>query len=246
MMRLPILRAVKTILALLLLLGAASLFADSELQGLASWYGGKFHGRLTSSGEVFDTNDLTAAHRTLPFGARVKVTNLDNGKSVIVKINDRGPFVEPRIIDLSRAAAEEIAMIDTGVARVSLEIVDFASDRELYAVQVGAYGLAAERGEGARPPGSGGVRRHPREDDPGHHPCLGAGNNRQGPARVPQEDRGPGILPLSREEGKDRGTTHQRQRRDRPRGPGAHATLMSRCERESGFPRKSIRMLFTV
>jgi rare lipoprotein A len=142
MIRLPILRAVKTTLALLLLLGAASLFADSELQGLASWYGGKFHGRLTSSGEVFDTNDLTAAHRTLPFGARVKVTNLDNGKSVIVKINDRGPFVEPRIIDLSRAAAEEIAMIDTGVARVSLEIVDFAYDRELYAVQVGAYGLA--------------------------------------------------------------------------------------------------------
>ena len=150
MMRVPILRGVKTFIAFLLLLSAASLFADTELQGLASWYGGKFHGRLTSSGEVFDTNELTAAHRTLPFGTRVKVTNLENGKSVVVKINDRGPFVEPRILDLSRAAAEELGMVNTGVARVSLEIVDFASDRELYAVQVGAYGLAqnAEKARG--------------------------------------------------------------------------------------------------
>jgi rare lipoprotein A len=137
-------------MVLLLLLCAASLFAETQLQGLASWYGGKFHGRLTSSGEVFDTNDLTAAHRTLPFGTRVKVTNLENGRSVIVKINDRGPFVEPRILDLSRAAAEELGMVDSGVAQVSLEIVDFASVRELYAVQVGAYGLAqnAEKARG--------------------------------------------------------------------------------------------------
>jgi rare lipoprotein A len=140
MRRLPILRGVKSILMLLLILIAASAFADPELQGLASWYGGRFHGRLTSSGEVFDTNDLTAAHRTLPFGTRVRVTNLDNGRSVIVKINDRGPFVEGRVIDLSRAAAEELDMINLGVAHVSLEIVDFTSDKELYAVQVGAYG----------------------------------------------------------------------------------------------------------
>jgi rare lipoprotein A len=148
--RLPIFRAVRTFAVLLLMLAAVSLFAQNELQGLASWYGGKFHGRLTSSGEVFDTNELTAAHRTLPFGTRVKVTNLDNGRSVVVKINDRGPFVEPRILDLSRAAAEELAMVDTGVALVSLEIIDFASDRELYAVQVGAYGRAqnAEKARG--------------------------------------------------------------------------------------------------
>ncbi len=109
--------------------------------GLASWYGGKFHGRMTSSGEMFDTNSLTAAHRTLPFGTIVKVTNLDNGRSVLVKINDRGPFVEGRIIDLSRAAARQLGMIDTGVARVSLQIVDFISPSDLFAIQVGAFGL---------------------------------------------------------------------------------------------------------
>jgi rare lipoprotein A len=120
---------------------AAPVFADQEMEGIASWYGGKFHGRLTSSGEVFDTNEMTAAHRDLPFGTLVRVTNLDNGRSTIVKINDRGPFVEGRIIDLSRAAAEALDMLATGVARVSLEIVAFAPDKDMYAIQVGAYGL---------------------------------------------------------------------------------------------------------
>jgi rare lipoprotein A len=125
----------------MLMLAAGSLFAESEMQGIASWYGGKFHGRLTSNGEVFDTNELTAAHKTLPFGAMVKVTNLGNGRWVVVRINDRGPFVEGRIIDLSRAAAEELCMLDTGVAPVTLEIISFATDKELFAIQVGAYGL---------------------------------------------------------------------------------------------------------
>jgi rare lipoprotein A len=137
----PILRRVKTFAVVLYLFIAATVFAEPELQGLASWYGGKFHGRLTSSGEVFDTSKLTAAHRTLPFGTVVRVTNLDNGKAVIVTINDRGPFVEGRIIDLSMAAAEEIGSIGLGVARVSLQIVGFTADRELFAIQVGAYGL---------------------------------------------------------------------------------------------------------
>ena len=137
----PILRTVKTFAIILFLSISATAFADPESQGLASWYGGKFHGRLTSSGEVFDTNELTAAHRTLPFGTMVRVTNMDNGKAVIVKINDRGPFVEGRIIDLSMAAADEIGSVGQGVARVSLQIVGFASDRELYAIQVGAYAL---------------------------------------------------------------------------------------------------------
>jgi rare lipoprotein A len=94
---------------------------------------------MTSSGEIFNTNDMTAAHKTLPFGTMVKVTNLDNGKWAIVKINDRGPFVEGRIIDLSRAAADQIGMLGQGVARVSLTIVSFATDAELYAIQVGAF-----------------------------------------------------------------------------------------------------------
>jgi rare lipoprotein A len=125
---------------LLVLVTLSPAFAAAE-DGLASWYGGKFHGRLTSSGEVFNTNELTAAHRTLPFGTVVKVTNLDNGKSVLVKINDRGPFVDGRIIDLSRAAAVQLGMIDSGVAHVSLHIVEFVSPSDLYAIQVGAFGL---------------------------------------------------------------------------------------------------------
>jgi rare lipoprotein A len=131
----------KKLAPVVLLFTAALLGAEPELTGVASWYGGKFHGRLTSSGEVFDTNEMTAAHKTLPFGTMVKVTNLDNGKAAVVKINDRGPFVEGRIIDLSRAAAEEIDMLGQGVARVSLEIVSFAADKEVFAIQVGAYGI---------------------------------------------------------------------------------------------------------
>jgi rare lipoprotein A len=94
-----------------------------RMTGLASWYGPGFHGNLSANGEIFDQNALTAAHTELPFGTRVRVTNLDNGRSVIVRINDRGPYVGNRIIDLSAAAAEVLGMLDTGVARVSLEIL---------------------------------------------------------------------------------------------------------------------------
>jgi len=144
----PILKEMKfrhatAVLAALLFVAVAPVFADPEMEGLASWYGGKFHGRLTSSGEVFDTNEMTAAHRQLPFGTMVRVTNLDNGRSTVVKINDRGPFVEGRIIDLSRAAAEALDMLGSGVARVSLEIVAFSGDKDIYAIQVGAYGREA-------------------------------------------------------------------------------------------------------
>ncbi|MFP4618970.1 MAG: septal ring lytic transglycosylase RlpA family protein [Spirochaetaceae bacterium] len=92
--------------------------------GYASWYGGKFHGRTTASGEVFDKNELTAAHRRLPFGTIVKVTNTANDESVTVRITDRGPFVEGRIIDLSRAAAEKIGLIRAGVAEVRIEVIE--------------------------------------------------------------------------------------------------------------------------
>jgi rare lipoprotein A len=98
---------------------AAALPGASE--GLASWYGPGFAGRRTASGETFDPAELTAAHRTLPFNSRVRVTNLSTGESVIVRINDRGPFVGPRIIDLSRGAAEVISLTGSGVAQVRLE-----------------------------------------------------------------------------------------------------------------------------
>ncbi|NBC97381.1 MAG: septal ring lytic transglycosylase RlpA family protein [Deinococcus-Thermus bacterium] len=90
-------------------------------EGAASWYGPNFAGRPTANGEVFDPARLTAAHRTLPFGTRVQVTNLDNGRTVTVRINDRGPFAHGRIIDLSRAAAEAIDLIATGLAQVRLD-----------------------------------------------------------------------------------------------------------------------------
>ncbi len=98
--------------------------------GGASWYGPGFHGRITASGERFDTNDLTAAHKTLPFGTRVRVTNTANGKSVAVRINDRGPFVQGRIIDLSRAAAERLEMLESGTAQVTVKALDGASVAE--------------------------------------------------------------------------------------------------------------------
>jgi rare lipoprotein A (peptidoglycan hydrolase) len=96
----------------------------AAFEGLASWYGPGFAGRRTASGEVFDPAQLTAAHRTLPFGTRVRVTHLDNGRSVEVRITDRGPFKPDRIIDLSRGAGEAIGMLRSGVARVRVEPLD--------------------------------------------------------------------------------------------------------------------------
>lgn len=95
--------------------------AGAEVEaGVASWYGERFHGRRTASGEPFNMNELTAAHPTLPFGTRVRVRNLDNGREVVVRINDRGPFVRGRVIDLSRAAASALGFVQAGTARVSL------------------------------------------------------------------------------------------------------------------------------
>ena len=93
-------------------------------EGLASYYAHKFHGRTTASGEVYDEQKLTAAHRDLPFGTRVRVTNLANGKRVVLKVNDRGPFVEGRIIDVSWAAARSLDFIQDGVVRVRVEEVE--------------------------------------------------------------------------------------------------------------------------
>ena len=87
-------------------------------RGMASWYGEKFHGRRTASGETFNTNELTAAHKTLPFGTLVRVRHATNGKEVTVRINDRGPFTRGRVIDLSRAAAAAIGLLQSGVAPV--------------------------------------------------------------------------------------------------------------------------------
>lgn len=95
--------------------------------GIASWYGPNFHGRRTASGEVFDMHALTAAHRTLPFGTLVRVTYLKTGKSVVVRINDRGPWKRGRILDLSYGAAKAIGLVRDGTGKVKLEVIQWPS-----------------------------------------------------------------------------------------------------------------------
>jgi rare lipoprotein A len=99
---------------------ALSAWAQS---GRVSWYGPGFHGRQTASGEIFDSGDLTMAHRSLPLGSEVRVTNLDNGRSVVLRVNDRGPYVDGRIADLSRAAAKRLDYLDDGVVRARIELL---------------------------------------------------------------------------------------------------------------------------
>ena len=106
-------------------------------KGIASWYGHPYHGRRAANGEVYDMNRLTAAHREWPFELMVRVKNLANGKEVDVRITDRGPFVDGRIIDLSRSAAQKIEMIGPGIVDVKLTVLGFASGD--YAVQLGAF-----------------------------------------------------------------------------------------------------------
>jgi rare lipoprotein A len=110
--------------------------AGYDAVGNASWYGRKFHGRLTSSGEPFDMYQLTAAHRTLPIPTFARVTNLDNGRSTIVRINDRGPFHDNRIIDLSYAAAVKLGYAALGTARVRVEVLE---PGRRYVLQAGAF-----------------------------------------------------------------------------------------------------------
>jgi len=97
------------------------------LEGVASYYATEFHGRLTSNGETYDMNGISAAHRTFPFGTLVRVTHLENNRQVVVRINDRGPFVDGRIIDLSLGAAKEIDLIQKGTARVRLEVLQWGT-----------------------------------------------------------------------------------------------------------------------
>jgi rare lipoprotein A len=116
--------------------------------GIASWYGPGFHGKTTASGAIYNQHDLTAAHQTLPLGTRVLVTNLDNGKSIEVLINDRGPFAKGRIIDLSYAAGESLGMIGPGTIPVRIEVVASGADKISlikdsldYTLQLGSFSV---------------------------------------------------------------------------------------------------------
>ncbi len=113
--------------------------------GIASWYGKDFHGKPTASGEIYNMYDMTAAHKTLPLGTQVMVTNLENNRSVKVTINDRGPFVKNRVIDLSYAAAKSIGMVGPGTAEVMIEVLKTPSGKKapspegLYTLQVASF-----------------------------------------------------------------------------------------------------------
>jgi peptidoglycan lytic transglycosylase len=112
--------------------------------GVASWYGKQFHGRPTANGEIYNMYGLTAAHRLMPLGTVVRVTDRENGRSVTVKVNDRGPFVHGRILDLSYGAAKHLGMVEDGTAPVAIEVIALPGDSKrsgdgLYTVQVGAF-----------------------------------------------------------------------------------------------------------
>ena len=116
-------RAFEIMVFLILLIVPLFAFAESE-EGVASYYADSLQGNLTASEEPYDKDALTAAHRTLPFGTRVKVSNLDNGKSVVVIINDRGPHSQNRLIDVSGVAARQLGLIDSGIAKVKIEVLE--------------------------------------------------------------------------------------------------------------------------
>ncbi|MFT2011188.1 septal ring lytic transglycosylase RlpA family protein [Pontibacter sp. 13R65] len=126
--------------------------ATKSQTGIASWYGSKYHGRKTSSGERYNRFEMTAAHKKLPFGTKVKVTNLDNNKSVIVRINDRGPFVGERIIDVSEAAAKALEIRGAGLGEVKVEVLgtpgaemasldetELEQDDEVFTIEAGSF-----------------------------------------------------------------------------------------------------------
>jgi rare lipoprotein A len=107
--------------------------------GIASWYGKEFHGKKTASGEIFDMFGISAAHRTLPLGTIVRVTNLDNLKNIQVKVNDRGPFIANRVLELSYEAARQLAFLAQGTARVQIETPEQPAENVLYTVQAGVF-----------------------------------------------------------------------------------------------------------
>jgi len=102
---------------------ALSLFGPYYETGIASWYGPGFDGNYTANGEIYDMNGISAAHKTLPFGTVVRVVELSSGRSVVVRINDRGPFIDGRIIDLSKGAAAELGIVEKGITKVGLRIL---------------------------------------------------------------------------------------------------------------------------
>jgi len=170
-------------------------------EGVASWYGNPYHGRATTSGEIYNMEEMTAAHRTLPFGARVAVENLANGRRVEVRINDRGPFVENRVIDLSRAAAREIQMIGPGTAPVRLRVIRLPEPAPGYfAVQVGSF---RSRGNAERlrrrlagEHGAASIENHPSPRGRFYRVLAGRESGLAGAASLARKLRAQGFTPF--------------------------------------------------
>ncbi|MDR3699987.1 MAG: septal ring lytic transglycosylase RlpA family protein [Candidatus Sulfopaludibacter sp.] len=139
------LRSTAAMLTGTLVCACAVTHAQAPEIGLASWYGAEFDGRVAASGAVFHQEQLTAAHRSLPFGTTVRIRRTDTGASVVVSINDRGPFIESRIVDLSNAAARQLGMLLPGVVPVALEVVQAPrpDPHTLFAVQAGTFRVPA-------------------------------------------------------------------------------------------------------
>jgi rare lipoprotein A len=123
-----------SLVAALFLIGvdaqAAGVSAGHTQKGIASYYHNSLHGRKTASGQIYNKNKLSAAHKTLPLGTKVRVTDVKTGREIVVRINDRGPFVKGRVIDLSRSAAKELGIIQRGVAKVEVEVLSVPSRRD--------------------------------------------------------------------------------------------------------------------
>ncbi|MGE5326968.1 MAG: septal ring lytic transglycosylase RlpA family protein [Deltaproteobacteria bacterium] len=186
-------------------------------EGIASWYGHPFHGRPTASGEIYSMYAMTAAHRTLPFGTQVRVHDLDNGKSVDVRINDRGPFVEGRIIDLSYSAAQAMGM--NGIAHVRLEILGYGATavsggapvgRSSTTSGAGSSGGGGSEGTPTPPPGIFAVQVGAFKDRTNAERLKDQISRQFGPVTIQGYDRGDGIFYRVRvgnessEEGADR------------------------------------------
>ena len=174
---------------LLLPLGAEELLTAETY---ASYYGEAFNGRPTSSGEIFNMNAYTAAHKTLPFGTFLEVTNLENGKKVVVRVNDRGPFVPNREIDLSKAAAKSLGMISRGITRVSIKKVDSLDHAALVATADVYSDTPAESAEKETPPVSGTqpeaapVQKDEAVNTPAKVPGTAASQSTEAPSSVTQ------------------------------------------------------------
>ncbi|MCG5536259.1 septal ring lytic transglycosylase RlpA family protein [Ectothiorhodospira mobilis] len=166
-------------------------------RGIASWYGTKFHGRRTSSGEPYDMYAMTAAHTTLPLPTYVRVTHLENGRSVVVRVNDRGPFVDDRIIDLSYAAAHRLGMLEEGTAPVLLEAMDPAP--RTLAVEEGGTApvAAADRPAPEFGPGAGAATPMEGADRGGHLIQVGAFASRDNARQLQARLQARGLGPVS-------------------------------------------------